>query len=424
MRTMTDTAKATILLCSYLALTDKQYRPYSPLEWYKLGKIIFNSEIKTPDKLFGLTAKEIQEKLQLNEREAKRIVGLLSRGGVLSLALEELDKLSIYVITKSDYDYPKRLSEILPANRIPPVLFACGNANLANNDGIAVVGSRHIDYEGETMTSQLVKDAVAHQLSIYSGGAKGIDQVAIQTALSAGGYAIAVLADSMSREIRRKNVREAISTGKLLLLSAVLPASGFNVGNAMARNKYVYALSKVAVVIASDKNRGGTWAGAVEALQEQYVPVYVWNTENYEGNMTLIQKGAHAFKDCIDWQTALCEKNQTKRTVEMSSLFASVPEIQYKNGQSKIATVSENNTNDTDTYLYDSVQRTEVTSQGIFQVVWPLLRQILQHANQEQEILQQLGNGVVKKQLHIWLQDAVANGLVKKKSHPVRYELL
>jgi predicted Rossmann fold nucleotide-binding protein DprA/Smf involved in DNA uptake len=63
---------------------------------------------------------------------------------------------------------------------------------------------------------------------------------------------------------------------KLVLVSPYDPMAGFNVGNAMQRNKLIYALADAALVISSDYQKGGTWAGATEQLTKlRLVPVFV-----------------------------------------------------------------------------------------------------------------------------------------------------
>jgi predicted Rossmann fold nucleotide-binding protein DprA/Smf involved in DNA uptake len=60
----------------------------------------------------------------------------------------------------------------------------------------------------------------------------------------------------------------------------------------MGRNKLIYALSDLAVVVASAAGSGGTWAGAIEALKAGWVPVFVRNSEPVPpGNLQLIAMG-------------------------------------------------------------------------------------------------------------------------------------
>ena len=78
----------------------------------------------------------------------------------------------------------------------------------------------------------------------------------------------------------------------MLLLSVVKPDAGFNVGVAMMRNRYIYAQSAGTVVVRSEYNKGGTWAGAMENLKHGWCPEMCWNKTSYQGNKALIQNGA------------------------------------------------------------------------------------------------------------------------------------
>jgi DNA processing protein len=62
----------------------------------------------------------------------------------------------------------------------------------------------------------------------------------------------------------------------------------------MRRNKLIYALADAALVVNSDFEKGGTWAGATEQLDRlRMVPVYVRSTgANSPGIDALRRKGA------------------------------------------------------------------------------------------------------------------------------------
>jgi predicted Rossmann fold nucleotide-binding protein DprA/Smf involved in DNA uptake len=65
---------------------------------------------------------------------------------------------------------------------------------------------------------------------------------------------------------------------------------------AMGRNKLIYTLADYAVIVASDAEKGGTWAGATEALKAKWIPVFVLKHPAMpEGNKLLLQKGALDF---------------------------------------------------------------------------------------------------------------------------------
>ena len=129
---------------------------------------------------------------------------------------------------------------------------------------------------------------------LYSGGAKGVDTISAESALEARGTAVGVLADSLERQV--KGQKEALKRGDLCLVTPYSPNAGFCVGAAMGRNRLIYCLADFAIVVASDAETGGTWAGATETLKNNWVPVFVLEHEKMpEGNKLLLQKGALAF---------------------------------------------------------------------------------------------------------------------------------
>jgi predicted Rossmann fold nucleotide-binding protein DprA/Smf involved in DNA uptake len=66
----------------------------------------------------------------------------------------------------------------------------------------------------------------------------------------------------------------------------------------MGRNKLIYGLSRCTVVVASDHQAGGTWAGAVEALKNSYGRVASWTGPGSgAGNSALVEQGAVELSD-------------------------------------------------------------------------------------------------------------------------------
>jgi predicted Rossmann fold nucleotide-binding protein DprA/Smf involved in DNA uptake len=82
-----------------------------------------------------------------------------------------------------------------------------------------------------------------------SGGARGIDQAAMRGALEAGGKVTGVLADSLEKTAMNRDHRSMLMEGQLVLVSPYDLSAGFNVGNAMQRNKLIYAFADAALVV-------------------------------------------------------------------------------------------------------------------------------------------------------------------------------
>jgi len=207
--------------------------------------------------------------------DGDRLRRLLGRGFLLSQAVERWQTRAIWVVTSADASYPHRLKERLKENA-PAVLYGCGDAPILETGGLAVVGSRNATPELLTYTEH-IGQLVAHaQQTVVSGGARGIDQASMRGALETGGTAAGILADSLERATLNREYRSPLMEGQLVLVSPCDPMAGFNAGNSMQRNKLIYALADAALVISSDYQKGGTWAGAVQQLTKlRLVPVFV-----------------------------------------------------------------------------------------------------------------------------------------------------
>lgn len=222
-----------------------------------------------------------------------RLERLLSRGFLLSQVIERWRSRAIWVVSRADHEYPMRVKGRLREDA-PAVLYGCGDMNLLDCGGLAVVGSRHVDDALIDYTMGIGRLAARSHQMLLSGGAKGIDQAAMRGALEAGGYSCGVLADNLEKTAMNREHRSLLLDGQLVLISPYDPSAGFNVGNAMQRNKLIYALSDAALVVSSDVNKGGTWSGALEQLAKlHFVPVYVRSTgQTSPGLDALRTKGA------------------------------------------------------------------------------------------------------------------------------------
>jgi len=236
--------------------------------------------------------------------DADRLQRLLGRGFLLSQAIEHWQARAIWVVSRADADYPTRVKMRLREDA-PAILYGCGDISLLETGGLAIVGSRHVDDAviGDTMA--IGRLAARAGRTVVSGGARGIDQAAMRGALEAGGNVSGVLADSLEKTAMNREHRGLLIDGQLVLISPYDPSAGFNVGNAMQRNKLIYALADAALVMSSDLNKGGTWAGAKEQLDKlRLVPIYVHLTRGTsEGLNVLHDKGAMAWPNPQDTES-------------------------------------------------------------------------------------------------------------------------
>ncbi|HCN69577.1 MAG TPA: DNA protecting protein DprA, partial [Candidatus Accumulibacter sp.] len=263
----------------------------TPSEYKRLARHLHQLS-KEPADLLSSDADEILRQGQAVV-DAARLKRLLGRGFALSQAIDRWQARGIWVVSRADSNYPQRLRDRLREDR-PAVLYGCGERTILERGGLAVVGSRDVDEALVEYTESIGRLTAKARKTLVSGGARGIDQAAMRGALEAGGMVSGVLADGLEKSAMNRDHRRLLMDGQLVLVSPYDPGAGFNVGNAMQRNKLIYALADAALVVNSDVEKGGTWAGAVEQLGKlKFVPVFVRSTGSASTGLTaLLNKGA------------------------------------------------------------------------------------------------------------------------------------
>lgn len=285
---MNKNSEAIVIFCSHLCV-DADIKPLEPREWGELASRLFSKGLE-PNDLLIFSKSDFLEKLEVDEMMANRYLRLLERSGSISFEISKYENMGIMITTRAENNYPRLLKQKL-GNNCPPIFYTAGNIELLNKQSVGFVGSRTVNDDDIGFTQNTVSKVMQKGYGIVTGGAKGIDTVSTQTALNNNGFVIEYLADSMMQKMRKADIVKSINRGNLLLLSASIPTAGFNVGFAMMRNKYIYSQSDATIVIKTDKNKGGTWNGAIENLKKGWCTEYCRNIE-YSGNLELIKMGA------------------------------------------------------------------------------------------------------------------------------------
>jgi len=246
-----------------------------------------------PAQLLGMSPEDVARSLHLDADLSDRIVKLLDASTALAFRLDELEQTGVRAVTSVDEGYPSILVERL-GRSAPPVLYVAGDLSLLVGRLLGIVGSRDVDESGAEIAKSAARHAASEGYGVVSGGAKGVDRLAMTAGLDAGGKVVAVLADSLMRATKDSDIRRAIANDELCVCTPYSPNAGFTVANAMGRNPLIYGLSKVTFIVSSDLEKGGTWAGAEQSLRKKIAPVLVWLGEGAgKGNQRLVDKGAY-----------------------------------------------------------------------------------------------------------------------------------
>jgi len=381
-------------------------------EYAKLARFLHHKE-RQPADLIAAGASELVLELGkiVNSDRLKRLV---ARGFLLSQAIERWQARSIWVVSRSDEAYPVRLKERLK-DLAPPVLYGCGDSAILNTGGLAVVGSRNADSNVLESATRIGELAARAQRTIVSGGARGVDQAAMSGVLEAGGKATGVLADSLERAALNRDHRNYLRDGQLILLSPYDPQAGFNIGNAMQRNKLIYALVDAALVVQSDYGKGGTWAGAIEQLEKlRLVPVYTLPKAQQDAAFeSLAKKGA------LTWPNPNTPEDFSdtlaSAIVPRSSLDTEQFSFSTDNGNQADQTPDEQKLSDTSSEPDSSSM---LPDEQLFGTVRTLLEQ-LEAPKTDKEIADELN--VKPVQAKDWIKRLVKEGTLQKLSKPTRY---
>ena len=310
-------SNAIFTLCSHLCVGDN-VKPFEPKEWSDFATKLINANLR-PEDIFNISRQDFKEKLLLANDQIDRIFRLIERNVSLSVELSQLENIGINVVTRADKGYPSKLKKTL-GNNCPPLFYVAGELSLLNREYIGYVGSRTISDDDINFTQKTVAKTTAFNFGVVSGGAKGIDSVSEQQALEIGASVVEYISDSMIKKIKNSAITKAIRNKEMILLSASKPDAGFNVGMAMMRNRYIYAQSSGTIIIKAEKNKGGTWAGALENLKHQWCKELCWNN-NYSGNKVLIEKGAIPIDEHWNGDVNSIESPESTLTGEQLTLF-------------------------------------------------------------------------------------------------------
>jgi DNA processing protein len=121
-------------------------------EYNKLARILREKQ-KQPADLIGPAAQDLLE-LCAHPFGRARLDALLGRGFLLSQAVERWNARAIWVLSRADSRYPKRIKSRLKEDA-PPLLYGSGETALLEKGGLAVVGSRHVDDELISFTEKV-----------------------------------------------------------------------------------------------------------------------------------------------------------------------------------------------------------------------------------------------------------------------------
>ncbi len=182
-------------------------------------------------------------------------------------------------------------------------------SELLKRPRVAIVGSRGPSAYGKQVTTQLARELAEQGIVIISGLALGIDALAHQATLEAGGLAIAVLPGSVEKIYPATNRRlgeQILARGGALVSEYATGEISFK-QNFIARNRLVAGLAQAVLITEAGKKSGSLHTARFAREQNKDVLVVPGQITSKlsVGTNNLLLSGAAAITDHQDVLNAL-----------------------------------------------------------------------------------------------------------------------
>lgn len=222
----------------------------------------------------------------------------------LDAYISDLTLKHIGVLTLQHPKYPRRLKQIPDA---PFVLYVFGRKHTYPIDmekTIGIVGTRKITSYGMHVTKRIVRGLVEHGFTIVSGLASGVDTVAHQEAIDAGGNTIAVLGCGIDIIAPPGNARlyHDIANGHGAVVSEMPLGLRPEKGLFIARNRIISGLSMGVVVTEGAQDSGSliTARNATEQGRDVFAVPGPITSRYSAGPASLLKNGAKLVESVDD----------------------------------------------------------------------------------------------------------------------------
>jgi DNA processing protein len=214
------------------------------------------------------------------------------RRGVAAREIETAARHGITIRPFWDSDYPAALK---PLYDPPLVLYIKGALDPDDVMSVALVGTRAPTWYGRSQTERFARLLAARDVAVTSGLARGIDTIAHEATLQAGGRTIAVIGSGLRNIYPAENARlaERVGSRGALCSEFCLHASP-NPRNFPRRNRIISGLSRGVLVVEAGARSGAliTADWALEQGREVFAIPGRIDSPQSAGCHALLKQGA------------------------------------------------------------------------------------------------------------------------------------
>jgi DNA processing protein len=246
--------------------------------------------------------------------------------------VDRLADKGIAIVTWLDGNYPARLKTI---DQPPPVLYIRGSLVQQDECAVAIVGTRRVSAYGRQVCEEIASHLAANGVTIVSGLARGVDAIAHEEALKAGGRTLAVLGSGVDRIYPPEHTKLADKIcAHGALLSDYAPGTPPDAANFPPRNRIISGMSMAVVVVEAGETSGALISAqfAVDQGREVFaVPGNIYAPQS-KGTNRLIASGARPFLSARDLMDLLdlarvTEQRAARQVLPANAVEAKLLEI-------------------------------------------------------------------------------------------------
>ncbi len=200
--------------------------------------------------------------------------------------LNRCEENNIKCFSYFEKDFPQMLKKIKSP---PKLIFIKGNIKPEDEKAVAIVGTRNPTKYGIEMAKLIAKRFTELGFTIISGFARGIDFIAMKSALDSGGRAIGVIASGILNLYPKENevlVDNLVNNGALI--SERFPLKSVTKRALQIRNRITSGLALGNIFIEGTKFSGTKWQ--FKFGKEQNKPAIALEPINYEVEQAYIPK--------------------------------------------------------------------------------------------------------------------------------------
>jgi DNA processing protein len=266
-------------------------------------EVFFSEKRLNLAKIPGIPADFVSLKLRLNAlTEADKV-------------LHELERIGGKTLFFTEKEYPRR----------PLLLYSKGNITWNPPKIVSIVGTRHATEYGKGLTQELIEGLAAHNVTIVSGMAYGIDVFAHLEAMKNNLPTWGVLGHGLSKMYpsdHRKIAERMLETGGII--SEFIPSQKPEPAHFPMRNRIVAGLTDATIVIESGEKGGSLITANLATDYNRDVFAFPGdiNRPFSKGCLNLIRKNQAALaRNSMDIIEAMNWQLEEKNRVQQRALF-------------------------------------------------------------------------------------------------------